>query len=257
VRGNHDTALSGIEASSAATAKPELFDKLFAAEDTFYYDQFLTNGGLYEEGSVKNTYRLLDCEGDPWLILNLDWRIDDEIFAWAKGVIESHPEHRVIIVTHDYLTASGAQSANGKKIWENLAGQYENVVLALGGHYSWDNIVVNQAEGIHGNTVTQMLIDPQRADNLLSGVGLVTMFYFDKNGSVIDVEYYSPEWDRYYKNANQMRIDLKTERFESNFLPIIIASSAAFLAVASVGVFFLIRTKKKRTEKANASEISE
>jgi hypothetical protein len=257
VRGNHDTALSGIEASSAATAKPELFDKLFAAEDTFYYDQFLTNGGLYEEGSVKNTYRLLDCEGDPWLILNLDWRIDDEIFAWAKGVIESHPEHRVIIVTHDYLTASGAQSANGKKIWENLAGQYENVVLALGGHSSWDNIVFNQAEGLHGNTVTQMLIDPQRADDLLSGVGLVTMFYFDKNGSVIDVEYYSPEWDRYYKNANQMRIDLKTARFESNFLPIIIASSAAFLAVASVGVFFLIRAKKKRTEKANASEISE
>ena len=46
-----------------------------------------------------------------------------------------------------------------------------------------------------------------------------------------------------------MRIDLKTERFESNFLPIIIISSAAFLAVASVGAFFLIRAKKKRAAK--------
>ena len=128
------------------------------------------------------------------------------------------------------------------------------MVMTLNGHSSWDNILVNQAKGIHGNTVTQMLIDPQRADDLLSGVGLVTMFYFDKNGSVIDVEYYSPEWDRYYKNANQMRIDLKTERFDSHFLPIIIISSAALLAVASVGIFFLIRAKKKRAEKDVPSE---
>ena len=255
VRGNHDVNTN--IANPKPTANPELFDKLFAQKDTFYYDQFLTNGGLYEEGSVKNTYRILDCEGDDWLILNLDWRIDDEIFAWAKGVIESHPEHRVIIVTHDYLGSRGKQTENGKNVWEKLAGQYENVVMTLNGHSSWDNILVNQAEGIHGNTVTQMLIDPQRADDLLSGVGLVTMFYFSENGSVIDVEHYSPEWDGYYKNANQMRIDLKTERFESNFLPIIIASSAAFLAVASVGTFFLIKAKKKRTEKANASEISE
>ena len=35
------------------------------------------------------------------------------------------------------------------------------------------------------------------------------------------------------------------------------ASSAAFLAIASVGAFFLIKAKKKRTEKADASEISE
>ena len=55
-------------------------------------------------------------------------------------------------------------------------------------------------------------------------------------------------------NANQMRIDLKTERFDSHFLPIIIISSAALLAVASVGIFFLIRAKKKRAEKDVPSE---
>lgn len=247
VRGNHD--VNTDVASPDTKAKPELFDMLFAQKGTFYYDQFLTNGGLYEEGSVKNTYRILDCEGDDWLILNLDWRIDDEIFAWAKGVIESHPEHRVIIVTHDYLGARGAQTTNGEKIWENLAGQYENVVMTLNGHSSWDNILVNQAEGIHGNTVTQMLIDPQRVDSLLEGVGLVTMFYFSENGSVIDVEYYSPEWDRYYKNANQMRIDLKTERFESHFAPILWVSIGVGACGGAIGVFFLLKAKRKRAAK--------
>ena len=219
VRGNHDTALSGIDSSSRPTATPELFDELFAAEDSFYLSQFLEHGGLYEQGSVKNTYRTLDFEGNKWLVLNLDWTVDTDILEWANGVIEAYPEHRAIIVTHDYLGATGNRSTNGNKIWNNLAGQHENVVLVLGGHNSWDNINVNQTEGVHGNTVTQMLIDPQRADYCLSGVGLVTMFYFSENGSVVDVEHYSPEWDKYFKNINQLRIDLDTERFTDTVRP--------------------------------------
>lgn len=219
VRGNHDTALSGIDESSKATAAPELYDELFAAEDGFYMSQFLEHGGLYEEGSVKNTYRTLDFEGNKWLILNLDWTVDNSILAWARGVLEDYPEHRAIIVTHDYLGGTGNRSTNGDKIWNNLASLYENVVLVLGGHNSWDNINVLKSEGVHGNTVTQMLIDPQRSDYLLSGVGLVTMFYFSENGSLVDVEYYSPEWDRYYKNINQMQIDLESERFTDTVRP--------------------------------------
>ncbi len=261
VRGNHDTALSGIDSSSKPTARPELFDELFAAEGSFYLSQFDKYGGLYEEGSVKNTYRTLDFEGNQWLILNLDWTVDNDILNWAKGVIETHPEHRIIIVTHDYLGGTGNLSTNGTKIWNSLAGQYENVVLALGGHNSWDNINVNQAEGIHGNTVTQMLIDPQRADYLLSGVGIVTMFYFSENGSVVDVEHYSPEWDRYFKNINQLQIELKTERFkdsiridepytppaadDKSYTWIIVSSSVVGASAICLGVFFFVRKRRK------------
>ena len=262
VRGNHDTAVEGgISDSSRPTAKPELFDELFAQEDGFYMSQFKEYGGLYEEGSVKNTYRTLDFEGNKWLILNLDWRVEEGVFEWAKEIIESHSEHRVIIVTHDYLGGTGNQSSNGTKIWDNLAGQYENVVLVLGGHNSWDNINVNQAVGTNGNTVTQMLIDPQRADYLLSGVGIVTMFYFSENGSVVDVEHYSPEWDRYFKNINQLKIDLKTERFkdsirtedptpppaedDNGYVWVIVVSAVAAATVISVFAFFFIKARKK------------
>lgn len=125
-----------------------------------------------------------------------------------------------------------------------LAGQYENVVMVLSGHYSWDNIMVLQQEGAHGNTVTQMLIDPQMVDYLLSGVGLVAMFYFSEDGSVIDVEYYSPEWDRYYKNVNQLRIELKTERFEGAF-PWMTVLAAALVLMLAAGAAVLLLKKRK------------
>ena len=258
VRGNHDTALSGIDSSSKATATPEAFDLLFAAEDSYYLQGILSHGGLYEEGSVKNTYRTLDCEGEPWLILNLDWRVDDAVFAWAREVIESHPAHRTVIVTHEYLGATAQRTANGGKIWESLASQYENVVLVLGGHISWDNILVNQDEGVHGNTVTQMLIDPQRVDYHLAGVGLVTMFYFCKGESTVDIEHYSPIRDRYYKNINQMRMDLKPERLpEAPRKDLLwrIAVPAAAVCAAGVGAFaFFLVKKRKAKQKGEAGE---
>ena len=191
---------------------------------------------------------------------------------WAKGVIESHPEHRVIIVTHDYIGATTNLTLNGNKIWDNLAGQYENVVLVLAGHVSWDNIEVRQSEGVHGNTVTQMLINPQRIDLLLSGVGIVTMFYFSDNGSLVDVEHYSPEWDRYFKNINQMQIDLESDRFKdtvikapviadtpiatpdpipesNNKMWIAISVSVAVIVVSAVSVPLLIKKSRKRRVK--------
>lgn len=264
VRGNHDVAVDGgISDSSKPTARPDMYDSLFAQEDGFYMSQFKEHGGLYEQGSVKNTYRTLNFEGNKWLILNLDWRVDEKVFSWAQGVVESYPEHRVIIATHDYIGASATQTSNGKKVWDNLAGQYENVVLVLSGHNSWDNIEVYQSNGIHGNTVTQMLIDPQRVDLLLSGVGIVTMFYFSENGNIVDVEHYSPEWDRYFKNANQMKLDLKAERFkdtvgaepdntsdtdgeEGSDVWIFVLLSAVVICAASVSVFLFFRARRKR-----------
>ena len=251
VRGNHDCAgdVTGTSQANKKTAKPELFDGLFAAEDSYYLNQVLANGGLYEEGSVKNTYRTVDCEGDQWLILSLDWRLDDDIFLWAQGVIESHPDHRVIITTHDYMSRYNAPSSNGKKLWEKLAGQYENVVFAIGGHHTWDDIEVLQTEGVHGNTVTQMLIDPQESDRQLAGVGIVTMFYFSEDGTVVDIEHYSPKWDQYFKSSNQMRIDLAPGR-QNNLFLIIGISAAAVVLIASVGAFLFIRARRKRARTA-------
>ena len=210
VRGNHDKG-NGIMDSSRPTMRVELYDEIFANNE-FYTSQFKENGGLYEEGSVINTYRKLTVGNDKWLIVNLDYDPSRSVREWAAGVIESHPDYRVIIVTHDYLRAQGTHSSVGAGVWNDVASRYANVELVLAGHISYDNIVVTQLKGVHGNTVTQMLIDAQNFDRDNSGsVGVVTMFYFRENGTVFDVEHYSTAREKYLKNCNQLTVDLRTE----------------------------------------------
>lgn len=211
VRGNHDVG-NGVESENKPTISPDMFHTYFSNNE-FYMSQFELYGGFYEEGSAVNTYRTLSFEGDAWLIVNLDWKADENVRAWAGEVIKAHPNHRTIIVTHDYISAHGTQSAYGKILWEEVASKYENVELVLSGHSTCDNINVYQTKGENGNTVTQMLIDAQYMDlyQYAGGNGVVTMLYFREDGSVIDVEHYSTTRDRYLKNINQLTIDLDAE----------------------------------------------
>ena len=124
----------------------------------FYRSQFENYGGFYEEGSVKNTYRTINLNGDDWLIVNLDYHADEKVMAWANEVISSYPSHRTIIATHDSLGAHGQFSDYGAKLWNAVSSQHANVELVLSGHISYDNIVVTQLEGVHGNTVTAIVI---------------------------------------------------------------------------------------------------
>ena len=212
VRGNHDVAtVGGIEESSRPTAKPELYDAIFGAEGAYYRELIEQHGGFYNDASVINTYRELTIGDDNWLIVNLDFQADESIRAWANEVIESYPSHRVIIVTHEYVGAYGTPSAYGKKLWADVASKHSNVELVLSGHVTCDNIKVCVSEGDNGNTVTQMLIDAQYIDRALSGLGTVTMFYFREGGTVIDIEHYSTVKQRYFKNINQITVDLKAE----------------------------------------------
>ncbi len=209
VRGNHDKGYS-IEEVNKDTIAPELYDELFAG-NPFYVDQFKENGGFYEEGSVVNVYRTLTIHDDNWLIITLDFQADKSVRDWAGEILKQYPEHRAILVTHEYLGGHGNPSSYGEKLWDEVVSKHENVEMVLCGHVSWDNIEVTQTQGENGNTVTQILVDPQNIDLYLSGVGIVAMFYFSKDGTVIDIEYYSAVKDRYFKHCNQIVVDLRAE----------------------------------------------
>ena len=86
-----------------------------------------------------NSAHLVRAGGRRWLILALDWRISDPGLAWAQKVIDQHPQLPVILTTHDlaYADSTGrAQlSGNGKRLWDKLINDNDQIFLTLNGHY--------------------------------------------------------------------------------------------------------------------------
>ena len=203
VRGNHDTE--------------NQMKKYFPV--SAYKDKL---GGYYGS-DIFNSWQELIVGEIKYLIFTLDYGAKDAVLNWASEIIAAHPEHNVIITTHAYLfrdgttldsgdvvppSNKGSQYNNGDHIWDKLVKKYENIVLVLSGHDPCDYVVAAQEKGVNGNTVTQMLVDPQGVDKAQGGVGLVTMLYFSADGKTMQVETYSTDRKAFYLEENQFTLTL-------------------------------------------------
>ena len=211
VRGNHDSA-----------------EKLNA---TFpYADYKNVLGGSYD-GTMNNTYQTLTVGEIKYLIITLDYGASIPVLRWAGALCEQYADHNVIITTHAYLYRDGTTLDqkdvcppvttggynNGDHIWEMLITEHENIVLVLSGHDPCDKVVVTQEKGEAGNTVTQMLVDPQGADVSVSGgVGAVAMLYFSEDGRDVTVEYYSTIRQQYFMGVNQFSMTVDVVGMSNN-----------------------------------------
>ncbi|MBE6548985.1 MAG: hypothetical protein E7670_01000 [Ruminococcaceae bacterium] len=201
IRGNHDR--SGT--SSTASAK---FDSYITKAK--YGDEI---SGSYDN-TMKNTYRILQIGDIKYMFMNLDFLMKDEVIEWAGDVISSNQDCHVIVSTHIYMNASGSYNSldsitkygcenNGEDLWNKLLSQHKNIVMLLTGHNPTDDILCRKRYGKHGNTVTEILVDPQTTDKDRGGTGLVAMLYFSEDGKQLDVRYYSTAKNAYFKRNNQ------------------------------------------------------
>lgn len=217
VRGNHDM----VGTFSAEDKTADYFTQYLGTDA--YKEQF-KYGGFYSDENTWNAWRTFTVGEVDYLMLSLDYGAMDRVLAWASDIIEAHTTHNVIITTHAYLYndgttldendlyppsyTSGVSYNNGDDLWDKLVSQHKNIVLVMCGHDPCDDIVVRQEEGVNGNIVTAMLIDPQVLDSNLIAAGgipsaMVAMLYFSQDGSQIQVEYYSTARDKYFKTNNQ------------------------------------------------------
>jgi calcineurin-like phosphoesterase family protein len=209
VPGNHDVLLNN---------KLELFNQSYAKKTGHYYQHVAANGGFFKNDSVRNTYLTFKVGEIDYLIINLDFGATDDILEWAGSVLKEHPEHRAIITTHGYLNADGTTlditdyadptSYNkifnsGEEMWEKLISKHENIDMIVCGHMHHDSIVCTPRTGDAGNTVYQILMDPQSTCKKLGGLGAVGLMYFTADGSRARVEYYSTVFDRYFCESNK------------------------------------------------------
>lgn len=207
--GNHDGINSGGK---------EVLDNIYAKKTGHYYQLVEKSGGFFNKNSVRNTYHTFTVGEVDYLVIALDFGATDDILAWAGELLDSHPNHRAIILTHGYLNSDGTtldsndyaspdtyvRSLNsGEDIWEKLVSKHENIAMIVSGHMHHDTIVVTPREGDAGNTVYQILMDPQSTCKKLGGLGAIGMMYFTADGNHAKVEYYSTVFEKYFAESNK------------------------------------------------------
>ncbi|MBE6560975.1 MAG: hypothetical protein E7662_07600 [Ruminococcaceae bacterium] len=187
-----------------------------------YYSQLKSRGesGFFKEGKMENAYCTFTAGKTDYLLLMLDYGATDDVLQWAGGILEKYPDRRAIITTHAYMNRDKTTLSPGDKylpsadnpifndgddLWEKFVSRYENIFLVLSGHISANDVLYFQQKGKNGNTVTQMLIDPQSLDRDhkdIGSLGLIAMFYFSEDGSKMTVEYYSILHDEYFSQES-------------------------------------------------------
>ena len=226
--------LNGVVPYSLVRGNHDLYDP----QGTNQFDKYTPRinyadqvEGCYN-GQNYNAYRTMRIGQLDYLFLNLDYGANDAVLSWADEVVSAHPHHNVVVTTHGYLYRDGStldetevcpptrdavfnafpgyNPNNGDHMWNEFVSKHENIVLVLCGHDPSDAIVTTQTKGEKGNTVTQMLIDPQDLDNEVEGSGMVAMLYFSEDGREIQVEYYAPAKEAYFLEENQFTVKIHT-----------------------------------------------
>jgi calcineurin-like phosphoesterase family protein len=277
VPGNHDVLLN---------KKLELFNESYAKKTGFYYQHVAANGGFFKDDSVRNTYLTFSVGEIDYIIINLDFGATDDILEWAGSVLEAHPEHRAILTTHGYLNGDGTtldvtdaydpttydkKFNSGEEMWEKLVSKYENIDMMVCGHMHHDSIVCTPRQGDAGNTVYQILMDPQSTCKKLGGLGVIGLMYFTSDGSRARVEYYSTVFDKYFCESNK-NIELvfevpveETTAEETTAAPLTdpvteatepvieekgcgASAIASFVAIPVISLFFIQNKKHKKKQ---------
>lgn len=169
--------------------------------DAHFNSNFYTSRvtGYYDERTIANHYINFEVAGTKYMVLCLEFGPKDEILDWANKVVEAHPGRRVIVTTHSYLDKDGSladkdsvcpppSGNNGDVIWDKFVSKHRNIIMVLSGHLTNRNVGFSQRTGVHGNTVSQFLIDPQDANYV---EGFICMLYFSADGKKASVEWIS------------------------------------------------------------------
>ncbi len=215
VQGNHDYD------DNSATRSSTYFNKWFPYSK---HQGLIGFGGVYEEGTMANSYYLHEVAGIKYCVINLELGPRPSVIRWAGRICEKYPNHRVIINTHAYMGQDGnfmtlathsedatkfglkayGGACSGQEIFDGLVSRYPNVFMATSGHVPHDNIVSRTDLGVNGNKIISMLVDGQTAlhDN---GVGEDMMLIMRVNESTktIRAYYYSPANNGCYNIQNQ------------------------------------------------------
>jgi len=195
--GNHDTK-RGITT--------ELYNEYFGPDRYVDAPGFVAS---ITEDDATSSYTIVDAGGAPMLILSIGYGYGERELEWAEGVVASHPDHNIVIATHEHLTpltledpsrraTSNRWLSRADELWQRVIAPNRHVVAVLAGHYhGLGAIVTPDAGGIDGHHVVELLADYQefRTDTGERATGFVRLLQLDLAAGVLAVDTYSPRLD--------------------------------------------------------------
>ncbi len=215
--GNHDQSPIG-NPSSPGTASG--YGVYFGRD---HMEQFPWYGGA--QGSSNNSdnhYDIFTAGGQPFLVLYLEFNSpghdlystnrEATVMDWADGVIEDHPGHKVIVVSHSLLRRPSGSNSNiregqgdnsvqstfsnqGEVIYERMK-HHSNVFLMLGGHVSGEGF---RRDEYNGHVIKSYLSDyqsrrnpPYTENDRNGGNGLMRVMKIDLDNETLSVRTFAP-----------------------------------------------------------------
>lgn len=212
--GNHDMGDGG-----SANTRRSHFSDYFSRYDL----RLAKASGTFEPGRIDNHWQSFDTPWGPFLVVSLEFGPRDAAVDWAATVVQAHPDHRVLLLTHAYLYSDGTRYDwaakgdsqrwnphsygiagqeggvnDGEQLWQKLVRPHPNLVMTLNGHVlnSGTAHLCSTREG--GPAVHQVLANYQQGiDNArpFGGGGFLRLMRFQPDGRTVEVLTYSPWFD--------------------------------------------------------------
>lgn len=208
VPGNHDYD------NNAGTRDQVYFNTHFPYSK---HSQLPGYGGSYKEGTMTNNYYTFDVgNGIKYLVINLEYKPRLSVLRWANVIAEAHPDHRVIMNTHSYLTGAGDFSGGasvgkegngGQTIFSEFMVNHKNIFMGVGGHENNDTAYCRYEYGKHGNKILSMLCDVQVST--YNGAGCLDVFllvHVNESKKTMTCLYYSPMHEKVFNLQGQFQL---------------------------------------------------
>ncbi|MGI9102669.1 MAG: carboxypeptidase regulatory-like domain-containing protein [Terriglobales bacterium] len=157
--------------------------------------------GNFPTGSNENFYGVVNINGQPFLILVLEWIPRTESLNWAASIVRANPDKQVIIVTHSYVFIDGTRTDVcdtedvprdnfGDDMWNTFVSKYSNIIMVVNGHFVTGQAARRADLGVNGNLVNQMFSNYQEDAN--GGDGWLRILTFHPSSNTVSVQTYSP-----------------------------------------------------------------
>ena len=162
-------------------------------------------------------------------IISLEFGADNKVLEWANEVVESFPDHRVVVYTHCFIGGDGdivkrgtlncpstygfaknVQVNSPEEMFDKFISRHKNIFMVFSGHVPSDDILMREDVGDYGNTIVSFLIDAQG----VLGTGsesILSMIQFDELNQTFSVNFESTTIRKLYNVQNQF-----TYSFEGN-----------------------------------------